>query len=76
MKPLVYYCRWQRVSLRLRGRDEGAIWGQLVQKTPEGAEEARNFRYFFESSELIVKNGDEEHSFRLDEKGIPQPEKS
>ena len=73
MKPLVYYCRWQRASLRLRGRDATAIWGQLVQTTPEGIEKINDFRYLLESSEIIIDNGEDEIHYCLDEKGIPLP---
>jgi hypothetical protein len=71
MKPLVYYCRWQRASLRLRGRDSTAVWGQLVQKTAEGKEKTSEFRYQLESAELIVNDGEQEYFYHLDEKGIP-----
>jgi hypothetical protein len=73
MKPLVYYCRWQRASLRLRGRDATAVWGQLVQTTPEGIEKTNDFRYLLESSEIFVDNGEGEVYHRLDGKGIPLP---
>jgi hypothetical protein len=73
MKPLVYYCRWQRASLRLRGRDADAVWGQLVQSTPEGREKISDFRYRLETSELILDDGEKEIYYHLDEKGIPLP---
>ncbi len=72
MKPLVYYCRWQKATLRLRGRDKTAVWGQLVQKTAEGEEEASDFRYLLDSSELFVNDGQGERHYRLDEKGVPR----
>ena len=34
MGPLVYYCRWRGAKLRLHGRDEDAVWGELI--TREG----------------------------------------
>jgi hypothetical protein len=75
MKPLVYYCRWQRVALRLRGRDSGAVWGQLVGKSADGQEEAYDFRYLLNSAELfVIEEQGEEHHYRLDEKGIPLPD--
>jgi hypothetical protein len=74
MKPLVYYCRWQRSSLRLLGRDKTAVWGQLVRKTPEGEEKTDDFRYILDSAQLILFQNGEEQSYFLDEKGVPLPE--
>jgi hypothetical protein len=71
MKPLVYYCRWQRASLRLRGRDKTAVWGQLVQKTPEGKEKTSDFRYILDNAQLIIFQSGEWQSYFLDEKGVP-----
>ena len=76
MKPLVYYCRWQRASLRLRGRDSTAVWGQLVFQTADGKEETQDFRYLLDSAELIVQDEAGEHHHRLDEKGVPLPQES
>ena len=73
MKPLVYYCRWQRASLRLRGRDATAVWGQLVQKTAESEEKTSDFRYLLDSSELMIVQDGQEQYYRLDEKGVPLP---
>lgn len=70
MKPLVYYCRWQKASLRLRGRDQEAVWGQLVFNTA-GQEESREFRFLLESAELFVQEEEGERHYRLDEMGIP-----
>ncbi|MFN2103759.1 MAG: hypothetical protein ACK2UR_20645 [Candidatus Promineifilaceae bacterium] len=77
MKPLVYYSRWQGASLRLRGRDSDSVWGQLVSKSTDGQEEARDFRFVLDSAELFI--GDEqgvERHYWLDEKGIPLPAES
>ena len=73
MKPLVYYCRWQKASLRLRGRNETAVWGQLVQKSPEGEEKTVDFRYILDNSQLILFQDGEQQNFFLDEKGVPLP---
>ena len=71
MKSLVYYCRWQKATLRLRGRDSTAVWGQLVEIDSGGDEKATDFRYILESARLIlIKDGEEQH-YSLDEKGIP-----
>lgn len=74
MKPLVYYCRWQRASLRLRGRDSTAVWGQLVYQAEDGKEESQEFRYLLDSAELILYDDEAEHHHRLDEKGVPLPQ--
>lgn len=71
MKPLVYYCRWQDVTLRLHGRDPETIWGQLVGINADGRENLRSFRYKLESAELIIYDDQGDHHLRLDEKGIP-----
>ncbi len=73
MKPLVYYCRWQGASLRLRGRDPEAVWGQLIFKVADGQEESHEFRYVIDNSELIVRENMEEHHYWLDEMGVPLP---
>lgn len=70
MKPLVYYCRWQGVSLRLRGRDETAVWGQLVQKDQLDNETSQEFRFDLKTWELLLKDADGDHIVSLDEKGV------
>ena len=71
MKPLVYYCRWQGARLRLRGRDESAVWGELVFTAENGEEESQEFRFIFRTSELRLKQSDGERSIKLDEMGVP-----
>jgi len=71
MKPLVYYCRWQRASLRLRGRDDTAVWGHLVFLQEDGQEELREFRFNLRTSELALRQDGSEQTILLDEKGIP-----
>jgi hypothetical protein len=70
MKPLVYYCRWQEASLRLRGRGETAVWGQLVFTEEGGAERAQEFRYELQSRLLTLINQDGEETIQLDEMGV------
>lgn len=65
MKPLVYYCRWQGASLRLRGRDDTAVWGQLV-FTENGQERTQPFHYNLKTWQLIVND---EKPIQLDEMG-------
>lgn len=68
MGPLVYYCRWLGVGLRLRGRDEGAVWGQLVSR---GADEERGepFRFDLRTWELWLGEPPERW-LQLDELGV------
>ena len=70
MKPLVYYCRWHDASLRLRGRDETAVWGQLVYKKLSDAEETQNFHFNLQTWELTLEEGGEEQIIQLDEMGV------
>ena len=71
MKSLVYYCRWQGASLRLRGRDESAVWGELVFTAENGEEESREFRFVLRTSELTLGQREGERSIMLDEMGVP-----
>ncbi|HEX6383512.1 MAG TPA: hypothetical protein VF177_02475 [Anaerolineae bacterium] len=70
MKPLVYYCRWHDASLRLRGRDKTAVWGQLVYKKTGDAEETQNFRFNLKTWELTLEEEGEERVIQLDEMGV------
>lgn len=69
MKALVYYCRWQGAKLRLRGRDETAVWGQLV-FPPESGRPAQNFRFNLKTRQLTIGQGADERTLQLDEMGI------
>jgi len=69
MKPLVYYCRWHEASLRLRGRDETAVWGHLVYKANTEQEELQAFRYELKTWRLTLKTPDGEETVQLDEMG-------
>ncbi len=71
MKPLVYYCRWQGASLRLRGRGETAVWGQLV-FNQNGQETAQSFRFDLQTWELTLEEEEGQHTIQLDEMGIPE----
>ncbi|MEJ2747513.1 MAG: hypothetical protein P8183_06350 [Anaerolineae bacterium] len=69
MKPLVYYCRWHGATLRLQGRDETAVWGQLV--FGQGAEEqTQDFRFNLKTWQLALTEGDQVQQIQLDEKGV------
>lgn len=69
MKPLVYYCRWQGATLRLQGRGETAVWGQLVFVTDEG-ESTQDFRFDLQTWQLTLETDGETKQIQLDEKGI------
>ena len=72
MKPLVYYCRWQGASLRLRGRDETAVWGQLVLNR-DGSETTQTFRFNLKTRELTLDEAEGARTFTLDEMGVAVP---
>jgi hypothetical protein len=69
MKPLVYYCRWQGLVLRLRGRDETAVWGQLVMTDAAGNEAAQPFHFDLQNNQLSLTGPDGEQTITLDEMG-------
>ena len=71
MKPLVYYCRWQGAALRLRGRDETAVWGELVFTAENGEQESQEFRFDLRKYELTLQQSQGELSILLDEMGVP-----
>ncbi|WP_420644740.1 hypothetical protein [Candidatus Leptofilum sp.] len=72
MKPLVYYCRWHDASLRLRGRDETAVWGHLVYKANTDEAWMQEFRYVLKTRQIILKTEEGEETFQLDEMGTVQ----
>lgn len=74
MKPLVYYGRWQGASLRLRGRDETAVWGDLVTVDEAGQEQVRPFRFELQGALLTLHSEQGEQRLMLDELGIPRTE--
>ncbi len=76
MKPLVYYCRWQGASLRLRGRDETAVWGHLVYNANSEQESMQLFRFDLGSWQLTLQEEDGEKIVQLDEMGTVLPKAS
>jgi hypothetical protein len=66
MKPLVFYCRWQSATLRLRGRGDGVIWGELVYK--DGS--TKPFHYNLNDWFLRLGEGENMKELYLDEKGV------
>ena len=74
MKPLVYYCRWHEASLRLRGRDDTAVWGHLVYKANTDDEWQQEFRFELKKWRLSLQTKDGEETIQLDEMGVVQSE--
>ena len=68
MKPLVYYCRWHTARLRIIGRDDHAIWGDLVLLDENGRLEP--FHYDMNTWEPVRGEGASETRVRLDEMGV------
>lgn len=69
MKPLVYYCRWQQATLRLRGRDATAVWGELV-FNKNGVETAQTFRFDLDTNQITLEGEDGPKQIQLDEMGV------
>lgn len=74
MKALVYYCRWHSASLRLRGRDETAVWGHLVYEAETPDEWLQEFRFELKTWRLTVQTEAGEKTVQLDEMGVVQAE--
>lgn len=72
MKPLVYYCRWQEASLRLRGRDDTAVWGHLVYKADTSEETMQEFRFMLKTWQLTLQTPQGAETVQLDEMGTVQ----
>jgi hypothetical protein len=65
MKPLVFWCRWHNARLRLHGRSETAVWGELaflLDKQP--------FHFDLQSWVLRIGEGETARQVRLDEMGV------
>lgn len=69
MKALVYYCRWQGAVLRLRGRDETAVWGELAFPTPDGGETTQDFHFYLKPQKLILHFPEGDQTLNLDDMG-------
>jgi len=69
MGPLVYYCRWRGAKVRLHGRDDTAVWGELIIQE-EGRERVESFRFDLRTWELRLRMGDAETVLQLDELGV------
>jgi hypothetical protein len=69
MGPLVYYCRWRGAKLRLLGRNEQSVWGQLVIHD-EAGENQESFRFNLKTWELELGEADSLERLQLDELGV------
>lgn len=65
MKPLVYWCRWHDATLRLHGRDESSVWGELA--FPDHSE---TFHFNLDTWLLTLGEGHESRRLQLDEMGV------
>ncbi|MCA9987972.1 MAG: hypothetical protein KDE59_26890 [Anaerolineales bacterium] len=65
MKPLVLWCRWHDAKLRLTGRDEESVWGELA-----FPEESQPFRFELAGAVLAVGQAPDVRVMRLDEMGV------
>ncbi len=70
MKPLVNYCRWQRAKLRLRGRDDDVVWGQLVFGAGTPDEQATRFSYELATRCLTLQEAAGPRTELLDDMGV------
>lgn len=70
MKALVYHCRWLGASLRLRGRDETAVWGHFVFRQSDGSERTEYFTYDLQARRLTRQTKQGEVTVTLDEMGV------
>lgn len=71
MKPLVMYCRWHDASLRLRGREETAVWGHLVTTDDDQNETLQPFHFNLKTWQLTLQHDNaEDELIQLDEMGV------
>ncbi|MCP5096658.1 MAG: hypothetical protein GY943_13980 [Chloroflexi bacterium] len=76
MKPLVYYARWQGAQLRLRGRSETAVWGQLVYPENEGEDTLKTFHFDLKQWHITIEDAFGSKTLALDEMGTLKKEES
>ncbi len=68
MKALVLWCRWHDARLRLMGRDDEAVWGELAMPA-----QTEPFRFQLRDNILVVGEGDAVRTLLLDEMGVERP---
>lgn len=71
LKPLVLWCRWHEATLRLHGRDETSVWGELV-----FADEAEAFSFDLDTRRLTIGEESEARQLQLDSMGVEVEERS
>lgn len=75
MGPLVYYCRWREAKLRLRGREEPFVWGDLAfSDSAGGSSRIEPFRFNTMTWELFLQRADGWTKLQLDELGVVEAE--
>ena len=65
MKSLVLWCRWHDARLRLHGRDEAAVWGELV-----FGDDKQSFRFDLNTRQLVIEEEEGTRRLQLDEMGV------
>lgn len=65
MKPLVLWCRWHDAVLRLRGRDNTAVWGELA-----FPDESKRFHFHLQTRQLTIGTEPDQQTLQLDEMGV------
>lgn len=65
-KPLMYWCRWHNATLRLRGKDDNAVWGEFAYDDGE----VDRFHFNLETWKLRRWVDDAETEAQLDEMGV------
>ncbi|HSM57805.1 MAG TPA: hypothetical protein VK879_16755 [Candidatus Sulfomarinibacteraceae bacterium] len=65
MKPLVFWCRWHEASLRLHGRSESAVWGELAFE-----DHTEPFHFDLHNWTLTIDPDGEKRVLQLDEMGV------
>jgi hypothetical protein len=65
LKALVYWCRWNGARLRLLGRSDDAVWGELV-----FADHSQPFHFLLEERLLTTGEGQGRRAVFLDEMGV------
>lgn len=65
MKPLVLWCRWHDAKLRLMGRSDTAVWGELA--FPDKTE---SFHFHLQDALLTIGDEPQQRTLLLDEMGV------
>lgn len=65
MKPLVLWCRWHDAALRLHGRDDTAVWGELA-----FPDRTQKFHFDLQNWVLTTGEGETQERRQLDEMGV------